>query len=269
MGDKSGIEWTDATWNPTTGCDRVSPGCDHCYALALAARLRAMGNPRYQRDGAPPRSGPGFGLTIHQDLMDLPKRWRKPRRVFVNSMSDLFHESMALSAIERVFETMALTPQHSYQVLTKRARLMQTVLGRGWPDGPCSGFLADHRAEPFPNIWLGVSVENQDWANARVPWLVNTPAAVRFLSCEPLLGPISLSEWLNITESPWAARTLDWVIVGGESGPKRRPFNPDWACRIRDQCVEAGVPFFYKQGSALRPGQDRVLDGRTWDEFPA
>ena len=293
MGSTTGIEWTDATWNPTTGCDRISPGCDNCYALDMAARLKAMGNPRYQRDGEPPRSGPGFGLTIHHDLMELPKRWRKPRRVFVNSMSDLFHESVPLGAIEQVFETMALTPQHSYQVLTKRARRMQTVLGRGWPDGPCSGFVADHRTDPFPNVWLGVSVENQDWANARIPWLLKTPAAVRFLSVEPMLGPVDLSEWLD--EGDWWCEVcdsyvsatidgqcascgfddvvwhpvIDWVIVGGESGPKRRPFDPDWARTIRDQCEQAGCAFFYKQGSALRPGQDRVLDGRTWDEYPA
>ena len=262
MGQKSNISWTDATWNPVTGCDRVSPGCDNCYALTLAKRLKAMGNPRYQRDGVGDRSGPGFGLTVHEDLLDLPRRWKKPRRVFVNSMSDLFNEDVPIPFIERVFDTMHYAPQHQFQCLTKRARWMQSVLAGGWPISPCDGPLADHRAEPSPNVWLGVSVENQQWADTRIPWLLKTPAAVRFLSVEPMIGPVDLSPWLGKRSA------IDWVICGGESGPNRRDMDPDWARSIRDQCVAAGVAFFFKQGSGPRPGMHRELDGRTWEEYP-
>ena len=202
-----------------TGCDRISPGCDHCYALRMAARLKAMGHPAYQRDGDPPRSGPGFGFQVHEDRLEAPLRWRTPRRVFVNSMSDLFHEAMPASALVRVFDVMAQTPQHQYQVLTKRARRMQ------------------HLVQMFKvvpaNVWLGVSVEDQQWANVRIPWLLKTGARTRFLSCEPLLGPLDLTPWLG---------DLAWVIVGGESGPGARPMEAAWARSIRDQCGTAGVP---------------------------
>lgn len=270
MGGKTGIEWTDVTWNPITGCDRISPGCDNCYAATMAARLQAMGNPRYQRDGEPPRSGPGFGLTVHEDLARVPLQWQKPRRVFVNSMSDLFHEDVPESAISWLFNTMGQAYRHQFQILTKRARRMQKLIfDAQWATGEARfNGLSRFGRNPFRNVWLGVSAEDQEWADNRIPWLMRTPAAVRFVSCEPLLGPINLTRWLD-REEAWAGRTIDWVIVGGESGPNRRPFNPDWARRIRDQCVEAGVPFFYKQGSAFRPGQDRELDGRTWDEYPA
>lgn len=247
MSDRTGIEWTQATWNPTTGCDRVSEGCDHCYALVLARRLKAAGNPRYQRDGAPPRSGPGFGLTLHEDKLEEPLRWRQPRLVFVDSMSDLFHPRIPADFIARAFDVMAQASEHTFQVLTKRPARMASVLRRVRP-------------RPLPNVWLGTSVENQRWAKVRIPKLLATPAAVRFLSCEPLLGPLDLREWL-----PW----LDWVIVGGESGPGHRPMDVNWAVTLRDQCVRASVPFFFKQVGGRTPkAGGRLLDGRTWDEFP-
>ncbi|MCY3784628.1 MAG: phage Gp37/Gp68 family protein [Chloroflexi bacterium] len=292
MGDKSRIEWTDATWNPVTGCDRISPGCDNCYALTQAARLQRMGNRRYQRDGKPPRSGPGFGVTLHRDVLWKPSGWRKPRRVFVNSMSDLFHESVPAEFIDLVFAEMWIASQHVFQVLTKRHRRMHDVLTSAVRHREDS--LYWHSREPAPHIWLGVSIENQQWADARIPWLLKTPAAVRFLSIEPMLGPVDLSAWID--EGDWwcdacdayvSAVTIDgqcascgydevrwhpvidWVIVGGESGHKRRPLDKDWVRAVRDQCIEAGVAFFYKQGSAFYSGRDRELDGRTWDEYPA
>ena len=246
MGDKSGIEWTDATWNPTTGCDRVSPGCDNCYALALAARLKAMGAKAYQNDGGE-RSGPGFALTIHLDRLDQPRRWRKPRMVFVNSMSDLFHSALSPAFIKSVLDVIVETPQHTYQVLTKRPRRMHTIM---W------GYLG--AAPPPPNLWLGVSIESRDFL-WRLASLRHTFAATRFVSFEPLLEDIGQVDMTGI----------DWVIAGGESGPRRRPFDKAWARSIRDQCQAAGVPFFYKQGSSQWAGKDRELDGRTWDEFPA
>lgn len=246
VSDRSRISWTMMTWNPVTGCDRVSEGCDHCYALALARRLKAMGNPRYQRDGDLLRSGPGFGLTVHWDKLEEPLRWRKPRLVFVNSMSDLFHPLVPLEAICQILLVIEKAREHTFQVLTKRPGRMASVLAR-------------IRPEPLPNLWLGTSVENQRWAEVRIPALLRTPAAVRFLSCEPLLGPVDLRPWLG---------GVDWVIVGGESGPGFRPMDPDWARTIRDQCVAAGVPFFYKQGSGLRPEMDRTLDGKRWEEMP-
>src|SRR5918996_720578 len=180
MSDRSAIEWTSATWNPTTGCDQVSRGCDNCYALTLAKRLRAAGNPRYQHDGNPRTSGPGFGLTLHPDKLDQPLRWRRSRLVFVNSMSDLFHHDVPEAFIRRVFDVMGKAGQHQFQVLTKRPGRMASVVRRVQP-------------EPLPNVWLGTSVEDQRWARVRIPKLLETPAAVRFLSCEPLLGPVDLS----------------------------------------------------------------------------
>ncbi|RSN01236.1 hypothetical protein DMB42_40360 [Nonomuraea sp. WAC 01424] len=243
MGDRSLIEWTEATWNPTTGCDRVSHGCDNCYALSLAKRLKAMGQARYQRDGDPRTSGPGFGVTLHEDLLDLPLRWRRPRLVFVNSMSDLFHAQIPLDFVTRVFETMEKTPQHTYQILTKRARRLRRVANKlPWPE----------------NVWVGVSVESAEVAS-RIDDLRQVPAQTRFLSCEPLLGPIPA---LNL-------EGMSWVIVGGESGHNHRPVDPRWVKEIRDRCVGACVPFFFKQWGGRTPkAQGRLLDGRTWDEMP-
>jgi protein gp37 len=255
MSDKSAIEWTEATWNPVTGCDRVSEGCDHCYAQTLAKRLKAMGSPRYQRDGNSRTSGPGFGVTLHIDQLTLPMRWSTPRTVFVNSMSDLFHDDVPSDFIVEVFRTMAATPSHTYQVLTKRPGRMASLLAR-WHS---SSELRD--LVELPNVWLGTSVENQRWAAVRVPKLIETPATVRFLSCEPLLGPIDLE---------MALPHLDWVIVGGESGPGCRPMDPDWARSLRHQCKASGVPFFFKQWGGRTPkAGGRKLDGRTWGEMPS
>lgn len=243
MSSKSAIEWTEVTWNPTTGCDRVSAGCDNCYALTLAKRLKAMGTPKYQNDGDPRTSGPGFGVTIHRDALDLPRRWRSPRVVFVNSMSDLFHAKVPTAFVRDVFEVMAATPQHTYQVLTKRS----TRLRR----------LADQLSWPA-NLWIGVSVENAAQLN-RVDDLRGVPAAVRFLSCEPLLGPLETLELDGI----------DWVITGGESGPRARPVDPAWVRGVRDRCQDAGVAFFHKQWGGRTPkAGGRELDGRLWDEMP-
>jgi len=234
MSDQSGIEWTDATWNPVTGCTKVSPGCKHCYAERLALRLRAMGNPRYRN---------GFEVTLHPDQLTLPLRWRRPKRVFVNSMSDLFHEAVPNDYIRRVFDVMAKADWHTFQVLTKRSdRLAALARDLPWP----------------PNVWQGVSVES-----ARYMWriadLQTVPAAVRFLSVEPLLAAIP-----NL---PLAG--IHWVIVGGESGGGRRPMAPEWARNIRDRCADAGVPFFFKQWGGRTPkAGGRLLDGRTWDETP-
>ncbi|MFC8295012.1 DUF5131 family protein [Streptomyces sp. NPDC057242] len=243
MSDRSSIEWTEATWNPTTGCDRVSSGCDNCYALALAKRLKAMGAAKYQNDGDPRTSGPGFDLTVHPDALEVPYGWKSPRTVFVNSMSDLFHARVPLDFVRRVFEVMADTPQHTYQVLTKRARRLRQVADRlEWP----------------ANVWMGVSVETAKEL-PRVDDLRQVPAAVRFLSCEPLLGPL---EGLRLDG-------IHWVIAGGESGPRHRPMDPLWPAQIRDLCVEENVAFFFKQWGGHTPkAGGRTLDGRTWDQMP-
>ena len=243
MGDRSAIEWTHATWNPTTGCDQTSPGCDHCYALALAKRLKAMGQPKYQRDGDPKRSGPGFGLTVHRDALTVPLRWKEPRYVFVNSMSDLFHEQVPLNFITDVFATMAAASQHTYQVLTKRSQRLAALSEElEWP----------------PNVWMGVSIES-DRYTFRANQLRTTGAAVKFVSIEPMLGPVPS---LNLTG-------LDWVIAGGESGPAARPMDPAWARDLRDRCVEGGVKFFFKQWGGRTPkAGGRHLDGQLWDEMP-
>lgn len=243
MGDRSGIEWTEATWNPTTGCDRVSRGCDHCYAMTLANRLKAMGQPRYQLDGDPRTSGPGFGLTVHPDTLDLPLTWKRPRLVFVNSMSDLFHAKVPIAFVRQVFAVMEATPQHTYQVLTKRARRLRRLApSLRWPN----------------NVWMGVSVEDRD-AVGRIDELRTVPAAVRFLSCEPLLGPLH----------GLALDGIDWVIAGGESGTNARPMDPGWVEDLRDQCLRAGIPFFFKQWGGRTPkAGGRELSGRTWDDMP-
>lgn len=267
------IAWTDETWNPTTGCDRVSPGCDNCYALTLAKRLKAMGQEKYQRDGDPRTSGPGFGLTVHPDALDLPLRWKKPRRVFVNSMSDLFHPDVPTEFIARVFTTMGRSERHTFQVLTKRPQRMAKVVNRlAWRDciypdgllGPCdlsistAYFLDGEGEEPLPNVWLGTSVENQRYADLRIPHLLATPAAVRFLSVEPMLGPVELSGWLFD-----GAPRIDWVIVGGESGPGARLMREEWVEQIIHDCRAANVAVFVKQlGTVL--GGKRHADIETF-----
>jgi protein gp37 len=235
MSDQSGIEWTDATWNPVTGCTKVSPGCKNCYAERLAFRLRAMGNARYRN---------GFAVTLHPDQLALPLRWRRRKRIFVNSMSDLFHEAIPAEYIRRVFDVMAEADWHTFQILTKRSRRLAALA----PDLPWP-----------PNVWQGVSVENQR-CTSRVAELQTVPAAVRFLSVEPLLGAIP-----NLPLDG-----IHWVIVGGESGGGRRPMEAAWARDIRDQCADAGVAFFFKQWGGRTPkAGGRLLDGRTWDETPS
>lgn len=240
---KSAIEWTEETWNPTTGCDRISPGCDHCYAMTLARRLKAMGQPKYQADGDPRTSGPGFGLTVHPDVVDIPRTWSTSRTVFVNSMSDLFHNGVALAFIRDVFAVIADTPQHTYQVLTKRSKRLAAVADRlEWPS----------------NLWMGVSIEN-DRYSFRAEHLKEVGAAVRFLSCEPLLGPL---DGLSLDG-------IDWVIVGGESGREARPIHAEWVRSIRDQCVDADVAFFFKQWGGRTPkAGGRLLDGITHSAMP-
>jgi len=234
MGDKSSIEWTDATWNPVTGCTKISPGCKHCYAERLAHRLQAMGNPRYRN---------GFEITLHSDQIELPLRWRQPRRIFVNSMSDLFHEDVPDAFIERVFATMAEASWHAFQILTKRAeRLAEMATQLAWPR----------------NVWQGVSTESEEYVY-RIMLLRQVPAAVRFVSVEPMLG--------RIRRLP--LRGIHWVIVGGESGPNFRRIDPDWVREIRDQCLAANDPFFFKQWGGFRPKSGgRKLGGRTWDQSP-
>ena len=235
MGVNSHIEWTESTWNPVTGCTKISPGCAHCYAERMARRLHAMGQPNYRN---------GFRVTMHEHALGLPLKWKKPQTIFVNSMSDLFHEDLPEDFIRRVFGVMEQGDWHRFQVLTKRsARLAKLAPVLPWPD----------------NVWMGVTVESCDYVN-RIDDLRNVPAAVRFLSLEPLLGPLP-----NLD-----LRDINWVIVGGESGPGARPMDPDWACDIRDQCDRANVPFFFKQwGGVNKKKAGRLLDGRTWDQIPA
>lgn len=238
MGDKSKIEWTDATWNPVTGCDKVSPGCANCYAERLAERFRGVKGSPYEQ---------GFDLRLWPDRLEIPLRWKKPRLIFVNSMSDLFHKSVGLNFIQDVFRVMNKAQQHTFQVLTKRPERLRELglvfsIGKLWT----------------PNIWMGVSIENANYTY-RAEILADTEAAIKFLSVEPLLGPIDNLPLKNI----------DWVIVGGESGPGARPMHPDWVRSIRDQCIAADVPFFFKQhGGTNKKATGRELDGRTWDEMP-
>lgn len=279
MSDRTSIEWTEATWNPTTGCDRTSAGCDHCYALTLARRLRAMGNPKYQKDGSPRTSGPGFGLTLHRDQLDQPYRWKRPRVVFVNSMSDLFHKDVPIGFIRDVFTVMADTPRHTYQVLTKRSKRLVEVA---------------NKLEWSSNIWMGVSIED-DRYNFRADHLREVNAGIRFISAEPLLGPL---KFLNLDK-------IDWLIAGGESGQTARPMHPEWVTNLRDACLQSNTAFFFKQWGAWAPSSPdsllsvtvdgtliqssplagvpgapvpvrrrsktaagRLLDGRTWDQMP-
>ena len=252
MGSKSGIGWTDATWNPVTGCDRVSTGCDNCYALTLSAKLKIMNGRKYQIDGHPKTSGPGFGLTMYEEDLDLPRRWRKPRMVFVNSMSDIFHAKVTNEFLDKMFDVMEDTPRHTYQILTKRSARMRRYLFNRW---------AIDQSLPPPNIWMGVSVELSEWSH-RVYDLSHTPVAVKFVSIEPMLGSMPTP----VLDSIYA--NIDWFIVGAESGTNRRRFDPDWVRDVRDWCQANDKAFYFKQGSHFKPGQNRVLDGRTWDEFP-
>lgn len=235
MANHSNIEWTEATWNPVTGCTKVSAGCKNCYAERLAFRLQAMGNPRYRN---------GFKVTLHEDVIDLPKRWREPRLIFVNSMSDLFHEQVPLEFIRRVFATMRACPQQTFQILTKRSQRLKAVGSKmDWP----------------ANVWMGVSVEDSR-VLSRVDDLREVPAAIRFLSCEPLIG--ALAE-LDLTD-------IHWVIVGGESGWGARPIKIEWIREIFRACRKQHVKFFFKQWGGVRKHvTGRQLNGRTYDDMPA
>ena len=234
MADGSNIEWTEATWNPLTGCTKVSQGCKNCYAERFAKRLQIMGMERYRN---------GFQLTIHDDLVNLPLRWRQPRLIFVNSMSDLFHEKVPVAFIRQVFETMERCPHHTFQVLTKRSKRLAKIAGSlPWPQ----------------NVWMGVTVENDDVTH-RINDLQKVSASIRFLSCEPLLGPLD-----NLPLDG-----IHWVIVGGESGQNARPLKKDWVDSILQQCREAKVPFFFKQWGGVRKHVNgRKLHGKTYDEMP-
>ncbi len=234
MATNSGIEWTDATWNPVTGCTKISPGCKHCYAERMSRRLQAMGQNNYAN---------GFRLTLQPQMLHLPLTWRKPRRIFVNSMSDLFHDDVPLDHIQRVFEVMGNAAWHQYQVLTKRSKRLAKL---------------DRVLVWHPSVWMGVSVENERYAH-RIDDLRGIGAKVKFLSLEPLLGPLRKLDLSGI----------DWVIVGGESGPNARPMDPVWVHEIRDQCAALGVAFFFKQwGGVFKKRTGRLLDDRTWDEMP-
>jgi protein gp37 len=341
VADTSKIEWTDATWNVVTGCEKVSPGCDNCYAETFAERWRGIPGHHFET---------GFDVTLRPERLTLPMRWKKPRKVFVNSMSDLFHKDIPDEYIARVWAVMARTPQHTYQILTKRHGRMRSLIGdltdggqrllEAAPDEETAQALYD-AVWPLPNAWLGVSVEDQKRADLRIPALIDTAAAVRFLSCEPLLGPVDLTAWMPAGHASWHCQGPDcrrfytgplqqhcpdcgreghwtgshtgngrpngqpigWVIAGGESGHGARPMSPDWARSLRDQCEAADVPFLFKQWGEYQPTgwkvigarqkgcvhvgdpiddlghrwemrrvgkgkAGRVLDGRTWDEFP-
>ncbi len=235
MSLQSSIEWTESTWNPVTGCSKISPGCKHCYAERMALRLQAMGTPNYRN---------GFKVTLQEDALDLPLRWKRPQTIFVNSMSDLYHRDVPLSFIQKVFATMHRADWHRYQILTKRPeRLIELDAKLDWAG----------------NIWQGVTVEHPDYYG-RIDLLRQSGAHVKFLSLEPLLAPMPR---LNL-------RGIDWAIVGGESGPGARPMAVEWVTEIRDQCRKAGVAFYFKQwGGVFKKRNGRQLEGRTWDEMPA
>lgn len=264
----SNIEWTDKVWNPIVGCTKVSEGCRHCYAERMAKRLKAMGLTQYQDVSI---AGKWSGnVHLVPDLLDAPLHWKKPRRVFVNSMSDLFHPEVSNEFIFNIFSRMFLAPQHTFIILTKRPERMAEWFNnysnggfstREIVKGMVNIFYGKHPADkvdgfewPLPNVWLGVSVENQKAADERIPLLLETPAAVRFVSCEPLLGDVDLKGWIY-KNGLWVNgdKKLDWVICGGESGPGARPMHPDWARSLRDQCQDAGVPFFFKQWGEWKP----------------
>jgi protein gp37 len=277
------IEWADAVWNPVTGCDRVSPGCAHCYALELAPRLRRFAQARGSgkwlnvRDGGK-TSGPAFGVTLHPDVLEEPLHWPRPRRVFVNSMSDLFHEEIPDEFILRVFDVMERAEQHTFQVLTKRPERMAEAMHR---------YYRAVNMPPLPNLWLGVSIENRRYVD-RADLLRETPAAVRFVSAEPLLGPLVhpghpserayqhdpepvTVHWADGHTGPELDLAgIDWLIVGGESGPHHRPTCPEWVRNLRDAALAECTAFFFKQWGGRTPkAGGRELDGRTWDEMPA
>jgi protein gp37 len=235
MSDRSGIEWTEATWNPVTGCDEVSPGCAHCYAKTFAERWRGIPGHPYEQ---------GFDLRLRPERLEHPLRWRRPRTIFVNSMSDLFHERIPEAFIHRVFDVMVTAEWHTFQILTKRhERLAQLAPSLPWPS----------------NVWMGVSIENRRFVH-RADYLREVPAAVRFVSAEPLLGPL---EGLDLSY-------IDWLIAGGESGPRHRPVRPEWVRELRDRCLVEHVAFFFKQWGGIRSKTGgRLLDGRSWDETPA
>ncbi len=232
---RSGIEWTESTWNPLTGCTKISPGCKYCYAERMAKRLKAMGQPNYVN---------GFNLTMHEHVLEKPLEWKSPQVIFVNSMSDLFHKDVPFEFIQRVFDVMNRAHWHQFQVLTKRSdRLVELSSDLEWAD----------------NIWMGVSVENKDYVY-RIDDLRKTKAKTKFLSIEPLLGPLPI---MNL-------KGIDWVIVGGESGPGARRLEREWVIDVRDQCLKAKVPFFFKQwGGVQKKKAGRMLEGRTWDDMPA
>ena len=234
MAQNSSIEWTETTWNPVTGCQKISPGCKNCYAERMAKRLQAMGQPRYKD---------GFKVTLQHDMVSKPLSWKSSRIIFVNSMSDLFHQDVPDEFIEQCFDVMNRASQHQFQVLTKRPeRVLEMSTQLSWTE----------------NIWIGTSVESQDYLH-RVRVLGQVKASIRFLSIEPLLGPLSRLPLSNI----------EWVIVGGESGPNSRPMDVSWVRTIRDRCIHYGVPFFFKQwGGVQKSKTGRILDGRTWDELP-
>ena len=234
MATRSAIEWTETTWNPVTGCTKISQGCKFCYAERMSRRLQAMGVEKYRG---------GFSVAVHESTLGEPLKWRRPRLVFVNSMSDLFHESVPSAFIEAVFDVMNRASRHSFQVLTKRPRRVVEL---------------NRRLRWTPNIWLGTSIESERWI-ARLALLKGTGARTKFLSLEPLLGPLP----------DLSLEGIDWVIVGGESGPGARPMQADWVRAIRDNCVTVGVPFFFKQwGGVFKKRTGRTLDGRTWDQMP-
>ncbi|MGS4947411.1 DUF5131 family protein [Meridianimarinicoccus sp. RP-17] len=315
MSDDSHIEWTDATWNPITGCTMVSAGCTNCYAMGLAAtRLRHHPS----RAGLTRETGGRHVWTgkvrLNEQWLDQPLRWTKPRMIFVCAHGDLFHEAVPDEWIDRVFAVMSLCPRHTFQVLTKRPERMRAwrtenrithimaaaeaeIDRLGWDSWPASTRAWEAHIDGFPNVWLGTSIEDQPTADARIPDLLATPAAVRFVSAEPLLGPVDLTSMERsggtglMRPLDGRFRTLDWIIVGGESGPGARPMHPDWARSLRDQCHAAGVAFFFKQWGGWAPASvviphahlpedadhmvhavkkltGRCLDGRTWDEMP-
>lgn len=277
MADRSAIEWTEATWNPLRGCSRVSAGCQHCYAERVAARFSGPGMP-YEGLIHPSTRGWNGTVRLVPEVLDQPLRWKRPRRIFVNSMSDLFHESVSDATIAAVFGVMAAAPQHTFQVLTKRPeralrwfagmadhpreKLHECVKGALGYHHPCRPAI-NAGAWPLPNVWLGVSVEDQAAADERIPLLLQCPAAVRWLSCEPLLGRVDLRSHLKSRATPGPdhqfgdrlghAGRLHWIVAGGESGPGARPMHPDWARSLRDQCAAAGVPFFFKQWGEWAP----------------
>lgn len=238
MAQNSSIEWTDTTWNPVTGCTKVSPGCDNCYAARFSERFRGVPGHPFET---------GFDLTLRPERLMQPLQWKRPRMIFVNSMSDLFHKDVPRTHIAAVFDTMEQADWHVYQVLTKRSSLLQKFLNQRYAD-----------RKPPAHIWLGVSVENRQ-AISRITHLQKAKAGVRFLSVEPLIAPVGRLD----------LRAIDWVIVGGESGPRARPMDPQWALDVRDQCVAAGVSFFFKQWGGRWPkAGGRLLDGEEWNDMP-